>query len=181
LKSDLVNSPNYYSIRPVADQGWDLGDDAWEVNGQMVESGQHGEFTITPAIYDAYPDGTTFCYNFFDPSSATVTITVLSGKWQSNKWNNEPGGMVGFTSAPTTVNAQKTVPYGSMVTVYGSGKYGTQNTSYGTVNWLYKVKGFYTPLHYTYKSGNNTDKDSWTFKATSDMTIYVDFEYAENK
>lgn len=109
-----------------------------------------------------------------------MTITVISGRWQSNKWHNEAGGTVGFTPFSALVREQQTVPYGSTVTVYGNGKYGSQDGTYGPVNWFYKVKGFYSPLHHTYKSGNNTEEDSWTFKATSDMTIYVDFEYTEH-
>lgn len=182
-RSELNNppSPRYYTITPVVEQvGWELGEDEWEVNGQMIESGQNGEFIITPAIYDAYPDGTTFCYNFFNPLTATVTITVISGKWLSNKWHHEAGGAVGFTLFPQSAMEQQVVQYGSMVTVYGNGKYGSSHSSSGPVDWFYKVKGFYSPSHFKYKSGNNQEKDSWTFKATSNMTIYVEFEYIEH-
>ena len=176
-RNELGYSRRHY-VRPVPNQGWELDLDEWDVNGSKEPSDQAGVFQITPDIYDRYPDNTTFCYNFMNPSQKTVTITVVSRTWQSGKWIEQAGGMVGFSSNPTLITDKKTVKYDETVTVYAKGKEGNDDGDYGTEPWWYYIAGFYNSTHSPYKinSGINILESSYTFKAKDNMTIYVDFQ-----
>ena len=179
LTRDELGYTREHYITPVPNQGWNLGNDEWDVNGQKEQSDQGGVFQITPAIYDKYPDNTTFCFNFINTSQMTVTITVVSRTWYTNKWLEQTGGMVGFSPNPTLIADKKTVMYDETVTVYAAGKEGNDDSDYLTEPWWYYITGFYNSYHSPYKtvSGINVLENSYTFKAKNDVTIYVDFQY----
>lgn len=88
--------------------------------------------------------------------------------------------MVGFSPNPTLIIDNLTVNYGETVTVYAKGDEGNHDSDYGTESWWYYIKGFYNSDHVIYKASNgdiNTTNDTYTFKATENRTIYVDFIY----
>ena len=177
-RDELDNSQSH-RISPIPNYGWELSGDEWDVNGNSFLADQNADLFITQRIYDTYPDNTTFCYSFMDPSQKTVTINILSRTWQSNKWLEQAGGMVGFSSIPTLIADKKTVKYNETVTVYAKGKEGNDDSDYGTETLWYYVAGFYNSAHSAYKvnSGINVLESSYTFKAKNDITIYVDFQF----
>ncbi len=182
---DNPPSPYYYSIQPVTDTpGWEVRDD-WEVvnGGEVAIPGaQGGEFLIDTRLYDKYPDGTTFCYNFFNPSTATVTITVVGAVRNNNRWDEDPAKCTaGFSSSPIFTREQRTFNYGEQVTVYGVGKEIEYSNTDPDPRWgYYQVQGFYDWGHIVrYKVGNMSNTDSWTFKAIEDRTIYIEFKYVQ--
>jgi len=127
-------------------------------------------FEVIPEIY----------YNFANSSTKTCTITVISSTWNSNNWYTQLHGMVGFSPNPTLITDNLTVNYGETVTVYAKGDEGNHDSDYGTESWWYYIKGFYNSDHVIYKASNgdiNTTNDTYTFKATENRTIYVDFIY----
>lgn len=174
---DLENGKTYYIV-PGTHYATLV--DKWEVNGTTIPSDQNGVFTLNSITGKQYPNNTTFYYNFADSSTKTCTITVISSTWNSNGWYTQPHGAVGFSPNPTLITDNLTVNYGETVTVYAKSDEGNYDSDYGAEPWWYYIKGFYNNNHVIYEASNgdiNTTNDTYTFKATGNRTIYVDFIY----
>lgn len=109
-------------------------------------------------------------------SDESYTINVYARTWDGS-WSTTANGSVGFDSSysKTTIIAE----HGTSVTIYAEGKQGNYDSDWGTEPWWYYIKGFYTPSHSALQVFNDVDKltAQYTFKATSNRDIYVEFVY----
>ena len=109
-------------------------------------------------------------------SDESYTINVYARTWDGS-WDANVKGSVGFDSnySKTTIVAK----HGTSVTIYAEGEQGNYDSDYGTAAWWYYIKGFYTSSHSPLQVFNDVEKltAQYTFKATSNKDIYVEFVY----
>ncbi len=177
---------DYYRITPQASAGWEINDGhGWRYERNLLpeQAGQGSDLVIDRYFYDKYPDHATFVYSFLEetPISNEVTVTVYVRKRVGNSWQTTSGGGVGINGSDTNFRdrCELKVPRNSEVTVTAKGAEGYDNPAEQTGYWRNYITGFYNFSGIPYKSisGMHTIEATYTFTATDDTTIYVDFQY----
>lgn len=168
-----IYPPVYIQANSYSDNkflGWyDQNKDLYSTNKELDEREIAENFESGNHIYAVF----TTRQNTSDES---YTINVYARTWDGS-WSTTANGSVGFdpSYSKTTIIAE----HGTSVTIYAEGKQGNYDSDWGNEPWWYYIKGFYTPSHSALQVFNDVDKltAQYTFKATSNRDIYVEFVY----